>query len=213
MSLFPSHKRQVERLRQQRRDVAAELTEVIEEFAPRLWKDFESQRIVPPSSDTQHSYSASQPVTPKTPIGASWKRKSTFGAESSILQHPMSWIDEKIFGWSTRSGRKRWPADEGATSDATPAVSEAVTPAYRSEESEAEAADYDEVSALYLKYPVNPSNCEIPSQVVRGVEERLASVGEVTTDGIRRLRRRSSARNPSQLGLSEVAVETAAADP
>lgn len=149
MSLFPWHQKQLERIRQQRRDVTAELTDCIEEFAPRLWKDFESHRIIPPSSDPQHSYPTSSLESPAgTPHGASAKRKSTFGAESSILQHPMSWIDEKVFGWSTKSGRRRWASDDGMTSDAnTPMHSEPVTPAYKSE-GEQDTADYDEVSLM-----------------------------------------------------------------
>lgn len=133
--------------------MTAELTDCIEEFAPRLWKDFESHRMITPSSDTEHSYSTSQPDGSKTPGGASAKRRSTFGAESSILQHPMSWIDEKIFGWSARSTpgtRRRWAGDDVASSDATPGPSEPVTPAYKSEESDGDTADYDEVSSQFL---------------------------------------------------------------
>lgn len=183
MSLFPWHQKQLERIRQQRRDVTAELTDCIEEFAPRLWKDYESHRIIQPSSDPQHSYSTS---SVETPGGASAKRKSTFGAESSILQHPMSWIDEKIFGWSSKSGRRRWASDDGVTSEInTPMPSEPVTPAYKSDDGEQDTADYDEV--------------------VRGVEERLHDVDSGTQPGPGRLRRRSSARSKSHLNLSSVA--------
>lgn len=153
MSLFPWHQQQLERIRQQRRDVTAELTDCIEEFAPRLWKDFESHRMIPPSSATEHSYRTSQPDGVKTPSGASAKRKSTFGSESSILQHPMSWIDEKVFGWSTKStpgGRRKWSSDDGTASDATPTPSEPVTPAYKTDESEEDTADYDEVRSIEL---------------------------------------------------------------
>ena len=177
MSLFPSHHKQIERLRLQRREVTEELTSAIQEFAPKLWADFESRRLIPGSAFS-HDYSSSD-SRPTTPTGTSRRLKSSYGPESSILQHPMSWIDEKLFGWSTKSTRRRHPSD---SDEYIPTPSEPVTPGYRTE-SDDERADYDDV--------------------VRAVEEKLK---DVNGGDSKRLRRRSSgARSRSQLNLSELA--------
>lgn len=207
-SLLPSHSKQLENLRRQRHQVAAELTETIEEFAPRLWKDFESQRMIP-HSEVAHAYSASNPGTPTdvTP-----KRKSSYGVEGSILQHPMTWIDEKLFGWSASSsssssrrrgssaaGRTRkssasedstqYPG-EGSDYSYTPYTSQPVTPGFRSE-GEEEPADYDDV--------------------VRAVDEKLQKSVDGADGGRLRLSRKNSARTKSQLSLTEMSNDGAAA--
>lgn len=188
MSLFPWHKRQLENLRHQRREITEELTSTIEEFAPKLWADFESRRIIPPTASDGSTYT-SQPGTPTSggTIGTR-KRKTSYGADSSIIQHPMSWLDEKLFGWSTKASRRsRNASDSAGTEDTTPSVSQPVTPGYRTE-SEDDTADYDEV--------------------VRRVEERL-NQADGSADGTRpsvtrRLSRRNSARTKSQLNLTEL---------
>lgn len=187
MSLFPWHQRQLEKLRNQRAEISAELSGTIEEFAPKLWADFESRRIVPPTASDGSTHT-SAPGTPTSGFIGSRKRTVSYGADSSIIQHPMSWLDEKLFGWSTRSSRRaRNASDSAGTEDTTPSASTPVTPGYRTE-SEDDTADYDEV--------------------VRKVEERLNDAGE-TADGTRpavtrRLSRRSSGNKKSQLNLTEL---------
>ena len=178
-SLLPWHQRDLDKLREQRHSIAAELSEVIEEFAPKLWKDFESQRILPHSA-TSAAYSASSP--PGTPRGTSTKRRSTFGAESSILQHPMSWIDEKLFGWSTKSRRRR-TIDGG--DETTPGASEPQSPGSR-DESDRDPADYDDV--------------------VRGVDQRLQDITGGKSSPVDAVRRRHSYRTRSQLSLSDLSA-------
>ena len=165
MSLFPSHQKQLERLRQQRREITEELTSTIEEFAPKLWDDFESHRIIP-SSSSAASGEQSGAATPTTPggsrlpgFGGGRRRKSSYGPESSFIRHPFSALDAALFGWSsaTRSNsptsRRRHArtlsGGAEATGDTTPTGSEPITPGHRSE-SENDPADYDEVRAHLL---------------------------------------------------------------
>lgn len=182
LSLFPSQHKLIEQLRAQRREVTEELTATIEEFAPKLWADFESRRIIP-NSEFSHSYSAEGDGY-GTPTGTTPRRKSTFGPESSILSHPMTWIDEKVFGWSAKTPRRMWGTDEYGSGEQTPSVSQPVTPGYRTE-SEDDPADYDEV--------------------VRGVEERLNNGSADGSEQVesKRLRRRAS-RTKSQMNLWQI---------
>ena len=101
----------------------------------------------------------------------------------------MSWLDEKLFGWSTKSSRRSRNASDPTTGteDNTPSASQPVTPGYKTE-SEDDTADYDEV--------------------VRKVEERL-NEAEGSADGTRpaltgRASRRNSSRTKSQLNLTEL---------
>ena len=210
MSLFPSHHKQIERLRLQRQEVTEELTSLIQEFAPKLWADFESGRIIPNSAFPQNysSPSSDSHLSRSQGSGSMIRRKSSYGPESSILQHPMTWIDEKLFGWSstTRSKRRRYQNHSSSnksessngdldSAEYTPSPSEPVTPGYRSDSADDEPADYDDV--------------------VRAVEEKLKDMKGRQGDGVgsgdntetnKRLRRRSSsARSRSQLNLMELA--------
>lgn len=50
--------------------------------------------------------SASSPPSPAAP--GLWRRKSNIGAvdaQGLSLIHPMTWLDERLFGWSPSSGR------------------------------------------------------------------------------------------------------------
>lgn len=190
MSLFPWRHHQIARLQKQRSEVAAELTDTIEEFAPKLWADFEKYRILPSNADHQHTDSNRDGEDGDESTSPSMRRKSSYGPESSILQHPMTWIDEKLFGWSTSSSSARRRArtrtndlDDASSSYPTPSASEPVTPGgYRTESDtgyDEDAADYDEV--------------------VRKVEEKLKGVSSDRT-----LQRKRS-RSKSQLSLSELA--------
>lgn len=140
-----------------------------------------------PHSEVATAYSSAA-SPPGTPRGTSEKRRSTFGQESSILQHPMSWIDEKLFGWSASRTSRRTRSVGGG--EATPIFSEPTTPGGTRSDGEADPADYDEV--------------------VRGVELKLQDItngtgrGDSTTPSVTRLQRRSSYKAKSQLNLTEL---------
>jgi len=95
-----------------REEISIEVNAVIDEFGPQLYEDFDSFRILVPS--------ASAPPSSGTP--GIWRRKSGVGgvdAQGNLLVHPMTWIDERLFGWS-RSAR-RHDATSRSTSRATSA--------------------------------------------------------------------------------------------
>lgn len=70
-----------------RQELTIELNEVIEEFAPKIWEDFDSSRIIRPTS--------SVPASPET----QHRRKSSY-EQNDLLNHPLAWLDERLFGWS-----------------------------------------------------------------------------------------------------------------
>lgn len=91
---------QLERVRRMRSELQTELHAVIEEYAPKIWDNFEQTRIHTPSAD----------VPPMSSDG----RKSMglgYGSRGAdIINHPLSWLDERLFGWSqydSHSHRRR----------------------------------------------------------------------------------------------------------
>ncbi|THH06772.1 hypothetical protein EW145_g3859 [Phellinidium pouzarii] len=120
IALFPGQQRSLDRLKKMRIGLSNELTEVINEFGPKLWDDFDHWRILVPS--------ASVPPSSGTP--GLWRRKSGTGAvdaQGNLLVHPMAsirldisfpfllapthysthqtWLDERLFGWSRSAAR------------------------------------------------------------------------------------------------------------
>ncbi|KAE9404277.1 glycerol-3-phosphate O-acyltransferase [Gymnopus androsaceus JB14] len=80
-----------------REQLSNEVMNVIQEFAPKLYDNFELMSSMP---------SASSPPSPATP--GLWRRKSNVGAVDAQglgLVHPMTWLDERLFGWSPSMGR------------------------------------------------------------------------------------------------------------
>ncbi|KAN0133745.1 hypothetical protein V8E53_008469 [Lactarius tabidus] len=98
MSLMPGQQQYLERLKVTRQTLSNELMDIINEFGPKLFEDFDKNRVVFPSSSVP------------TSSGASGLRQRKGGApgvetEENILAHPMSWLDERLFGWSRSAGR------------------------------------------------------------------------------------------------------------
>ncbi|KAH9001300.1 glycerol-3-phosphate O-acyltransferase [Lactarius akahatsu] len=96
MSLMPGQHQYLERLKATRQTLSNELMDIINEFGPKLFDDFDKNHVVLPSSSV--------------PSGKSglWQRKSGVpGVETqeNLFAHPMSWLDERLFGWSRSAGR------------------------------------------------------------------------------------------------------------
>jgi len=114
-----------------REEISIEVNAVINEFGPQLYDDFDSFRILVPS--------ASAPPSSGTP--GIWRRKSGVGgvdAQGNLLVHPMTWIDERLFGWShsaRRHGVNSAATSRAASSHGTPEGSD----------DEDEYGDYDNV--------------------------------------------------------------------
>ncbi|KAI0082693.1 glycerol-3-phosphate O-acyltransferase [Panus rudis PR-1116 ss-1] len=127
VALFPGQQQSLDRLKQERERLANELAEVINEFGPKLYEDFNEWRILVPSASAPPS--SGQPGL--------WRRKSSTGAvdaQGNLLSHPMTWLDERLFGWS-RSATRGTSAWAGGSTE----ISRAATP----DISDDEEGDYD----------------------------------------------------------------------
>ncbi|KAJ3993163.1 glycerol-3-phosphate O-acyltransferase [Lentinula boryana] len=95
-TLIPGQQRSLEKLRATRELLSNEVMEVIQELAPRLNKDFNPMQFMP---------SASTP--PSTGAPSLWRRRTNVGAVDAQgfgIVHPMTWVDERLFGWSETVG-------------------------------------------------------------------------------------------------------------
>ncbi|THH01424.1 hypothetical protein EW026_g1268 [Hermanssonia centrifuga] len=121
VTVIPGQQRTFNKLKAERIRLSNELAEVINEFGPKLYEDFNEFRIMVPS--------ASAP--PSTGSPGLWRRKSSTGAvdaQGNLLVHPMTWLDERLFGWS-RSAHRGTSAWAGTRShEISRATSRAPTP-------------------------------------------------------------------------------------
>ncbi|KAJ7774791.1 glycerol-3-phosphate O-acyltransferase [Mycena metata] len=98
VALFPGQQRSLDKLKVMREQLANEVAEIINTFGPKLYEDFDQWRILVPSAS----------VPPSSGRPGLWRRKSGTGAVDSQglgLTHPMTWLDERLFGWSRSSTR------------------------------------------------------------------------------------------------------------
>ncbi|KAJ3725989.1 glycerol-3-phosphate O-acyltransferase [Lentinula raphanica] len=133
VALVPGQSRTLNQLRAMREQLSNEVADVINDFGPRLYEDFNQWRILP---------SASAPPSSGTP--GLWRRKSSTGAVDAQglgLIHPMTWIDERLFGWS-RSANRGTSAWAGSIVEETSQVG---TP---DDSDDSDAGDYDHVIGL-----------------------------------------------------------------
>ncbi|KAF7377429.1 Protein kinase domain-containing protein [Mycena sanguinolenta] len=91
-ALIPGHQRSLDKLKAMRVKLSNDVSNLINDFGPELYQDFNEWRILVPS--------ASVPPSSGTP--GLWRRKSGTGAVDAQglgLTHPMTWLDERIFGF------------------------------------------------------------------------------------------------------------------
>lgn len=140
LSLWPGNQREVEKLREMREGLSNDISDIIEDFGPKLYENFNQARILP---------SASVPQTGRTP--GMFVRKSQ-AADSSVLSHPMLWLDERIFGWSRSAavGRAVWNGTKMDKTRSEPSTAPGSPVDSDNEESEADI-DYDDVLAVIDK--------------------------------------------------------------
>ncbi|KAI0031836.1 glycerol-3-phosphate O-acyltransferase [Vararia minispora EC-137] len=136
VSLVPGQQPSLERVKQMRQELANELIEVINEFAPKLYKDFDQWRILVPTAQVP-------PSGAPTAGGLFGPTSGTnlVDGQADLLQHPMTWLDETLFGW-TRSARRGTSAWAGSHSHDT---SRAPTPDASDDE---DAGDYEHVLGI-----------------------------------------------------------------
>ncbi|TFK92382.1 glycerol-3-phosphate O-acyltransferase [Polyporus arcularius HHB13444] len=184
IALIPGQQRSLDKLKRMREEVSNELAETINEYGPKMFDDFNQWRILVPSSTAPPS-SGQQGI---------WRRKSGTGgvdAQGNLLVHPMTWLDERLFGW-TRSASRGTSAWAGTRSQE---ISRAASPDVSDEE---DAPDYDDILA-------------VPSGDAHSLSTRPRSQRSSYAD-IQRLRRSSNAVNTDgglQIQLAPMTAATA----
>ncbi|KAG9019495.1 hypothetical protein FRB90_001568 [Tulasnella sp. 427] len=149
IALFPGQQVQLDKIRKERERLSNELSEIINEFGPKLYEDFDEWRILMPSS--------AAPPSSGTP--GIWNRKSGTGSRGGVdgqghlLTHPITWLDERIWGWtrSARRGTNVWAGSKSTD------ASRMHSPSPSDDESDHETGDYDDVLGNIPGY-VSPSN-------------------------------------------------------
>ncbi|KAI0721682.1 glycerol-3-phosphate O-acyltransferase [Cerioporus squamosus] len=182
IALIPGQQRSLDKLKRMREEVSNELAQTINEYGPKMFDDFNEWRILVPSSTAPPS--SGQPGI--------WRRKSATGgvdAQGNLLVHPMTWLDERLFGW-TRSASRGTSAWAGTRSQE---ISRAATPDVSDEE---DAPDYDDILA-------------VPSGDGHSLSTRPRSQRSSYAD-IQRLRLSSNAANTNGGLLSPLAPMAAA---
>ncbi|KIN98347.1 hypothetical protein M404DRAFT_158154, partial [Pisolithus tinctorius Marx 270] len=120
LALGPGHQRDLDKVKEMRMRLSNEVADVINEFGPKLYDDFDKFRILVP---------ASAPPSAGNDDPGVWRRKSSVGqvdAQGNLLIHPMTWIDERLFGWSrtAKRGTTAWRGSTPASGPQTPDESE-----------------------------------------------------------------------------------------
>ncbi|KAF8326345.1 glycerol-3-phosphate O-acyltransferase [Cantharellus anzutake] len=136
IALLPGQQRSLNRLKAMREAISQEVNDVINEFGPKLFEDFDSFRILVPAS-----------APPSSGSTGLWRRKTAVGGvdqQGTLLNHPMTWIDERLFGWSQSTRR------EPTSGSASLMTSHQGTPDVSDDEQE--NADYENVVGYLHSY-------------------------------------------------------------
>jgi len=143
VALAPGQARSLLKLKSMREELSNELAVIINEFGPKLYEDFDQWRILVPSAS----------VPPSSGKPGLWRRKSGIGAvdaQGNLLVHPMTWIDERLFGWSRSATR-------GTSAWAGPSYSQEISRVATPDGSDDEdSGDYDNVLGYLPAYEGRP---------------------------------------------------------
>jgi len=132
VALAPGQQRSLDKLKAMRIHLTNEVTNLIDDFGPKVFKNFDETRIIVPSA-----------AAPPSSSSGLWRRTSSTGAvdaQGMGLTHPMTWLDERLFGWSrsAKRGTSAWGGgSEYPSRAASPSVSD-----------DEETGDYDHVIRL-----------------------------------------------------------------
>ncbi|KAI0273599.1 glycerol-3-phosphate O-acyltransferase [Gloeopeniophorella convolvens] len=154
MSLMPGQRPYLDRLKVMREQLSDELMDIINEFGPKLYDDFDKNRVLAPSSSVP--ISSGKPGLRQRKSGA-----AAVETQENLLAHPMNWLDERLFGWSRSAerGTSAWAGPQPRSQD----ISRAPSPDASDDE---DTGDYDNV--LDLLRPVEgqptPSRARSRSQ-------------------------------------------------
>ncbi|MBW0505626.1 hypothetical protein O181_045341 [Austropuccinia psidii MF-1] len=140
------NQKQLERVRKMRNSLQEELHSVIEEYAPKIWENFEQTRIHSPSAD----------IGPLKGDGRKLNGTSGYGNRGiDLINHPLSWLDERLFGWSQydSKSRRRRRLDRSKLISPNGIEDEGLTTSEElSSESEDEDGDYDSVVGMLSRF-------------------------------------------------------------
>ncbi|KAF8894585.1 hypothetical protein BD779DRAFT_1501913 [Infundibulicybe gibba] len=125
VALVPGQQRSLDHLKSTRIQLSNEVADLINELGPTLYGDFNEWRILVPSASKKRYWC---------------RRRTRPGAH-----HPMTWIDERLFGWS-RSAQRGTSAWGGVSGDE---ASRVATPDISDEE---DTGDYDNVVGIIPTY-------------------------------------------------------------
>ncbi|KAI6143231.1 hypothetical protein BKA82DRAFT_4184090 [Pisolithus tinctorius] len=108
LALGPGHQRDLDKVKEMRMRLSNEVADVINEFGPKLYDDFDKFRILVPASAPPSAGNGDPGV---------WRRKSSVG---------QTWLDERLFGWSrtAKRGTTAWRGSTPASGPQTPDESE-----------------------------------------------------------------------------------------
>ncbi|KNZ44127.1 hypothetical protein VP01_949g4 [Puccinia sorghi] len=169
---------QLERVRKMRSELQAELHSVIEEYAPKIWENFEQTRIHTPSADVP-------------PLNAD-SRKSlglrSGGRGADLINHPLSWLDERLFGWSqydsraAQQRRRRFRQQRSETTITSELDELSLSEEATTDSGADEDGDYDSVVGMLSRF-----------------------TGGAAGNGVRSRRTSRGSRSRSQLNLTELA--------
>ncbi|KAI6147663.1 hypothetical protein BKA82DRAFT_156772 [Pisolithus tinctorius] len=117
LALGPRHQRDLGKVKEMRMRLSNEVVDVINEFGPKLYDDFDKFCILVPAS--------APTSTGNDDSGVCCKKSSVdqVGAQGNLLIRPMTWMDERLFGRScaAKRGTSAW---RGSTGSQTPDESE-----------------------------------------------------------------------------------------
>ncbi|KAI0741849.1 hypothetical protein C8Q80DRAFT_1274206 [Daedaleopsis nitida] len=102
VALAPGEQRSLDRLKRMREVVSQELADTVNEFGPKLFDDFDEWRLLVPSASTP-------PLSGQSGSLRLRKRVAGADAQGKLLNHPMTWLDDRIFGWSPGPSRGETP--------------------------------------------------------------------------------------------------------
>lgn len=127
LSLWPGNQHEVKKLRKMREELAEEISELVDEFGPKLYENFDKQRMLPSASTKKAQH-----------------------VEASVLSHPINWLDERIFGWRRNGVAAQAWADGSDEQNRSPRSMPSTAPGspHESDLEDAEDVDYDDILAI-----------------------------------------------------------------
>jgi glycerol-3-phosphate O-acyltransferase/dihydroxyacetone phosphate acyltransferase len=146
VALVPGQHKSLTKLKVMRAELSNELADVINTFGPQYYDDFDEWRILVPSSRPPPSNGSPNLRLRHT------SSPTSIESRGDLLVHPMTWLDERLFGWS-RSSRRGTSAWLGTPSGDTTRHG---TPEHSDSE---DAGDYEHVlSALGTSGTLSPQH-------------------------------------------------------